>query len=70
MASMVVIRCPVTGEEIPTGILMDLHSLQWLPEEEVELNCPACGQQHAWSRSTAYLSLRATLPPRRVRTTT
>ena len=58
MTSMVVIKCPVTDGEVPIGIRMDLHSLHLLPTETVELQCPACGQRHMWSRRDAYLSLR------------
>lgn len=41
MSTMVVIRCPETDEEVPIGILMDLHTFDLLPERSVHLQCPA-----------------------------
>ena len=67
MTSMVVIKCPVTDDEVPTGLAMNLHSLHLLPTETVELQCPACGQRHVWSRRDAYLSLRSTVAAGRAR---
>jgi endogenous inhibitor of DNA gyrase (YacG/DUF329 family) len=58
MSAMVVIKCPETDEEVPIGVLMDLHTFACLPTQSVELSCPACGQVHAWSKKDAYLSLR------------
>ncbi len=43
MSTMVVIRCPETDQEVPIGILMDLHTFALLPERNVRLQCPACG---------------------------
>lgn len=58
MSTMVVIRCPETDQEVPVGILMDLHTFDLLPEMNVHLRCPACGNRHTWSKKDAYLSLR------------
>lgn len=57
MSTMVVIRCPETDREVPVGILMDLHTFDLLPETNVHLRCPACGNRHTWSKKDAYLSL-------------
>ena len=57
MSTMVVIRCPETDQEVPIGILMDLHTFDLLPERSVHLQCPACGRRHTWSKKNAYLSL-------------
>ena len=57
MSTMVVIRCPETDQEVPIGILMDLHTFDLLPEKNVHLRCPACGNRHTWSKKDAYLSL-------------
>lgn len=57
MSTMVVIRCPETDREVPVGILMDLHTFDLLPERNVPLQCPACGNRHTWSKKDAYLSL-------------
>jgi hypothetical protein len=55
---MVVIKCPETDEEVPIGVLLDLHTFVCLPTDSVALQCPACGQTHSWSKKDAYLSLR------------
>jgi hypothetical protein len=60
MSAMVVIRCPETDQEVPIGIKMDLHSLALLPLTAMQLNCPACGGRHLWSKKDAYLSLMRT----------
>jgi hypothetical protein len=59
MASMVVIRCPETDEEVATGFVADLHHFDDLPDRESVLRvCSACGKEHRWSRADAYLSIR------------
>jgi len=62
MASMVVIRCPETGEEVATGFVTDLHHLDDLPDREsMLLECTSCGATHRWSKTDAYLSIRLSL---------
>ena len=62
MASMVVIRCPETEEEVATGLVTDLHHLDDLPDREsVLVECSACGSTHHWSKMNAYLSIRLSL---------
>jgi hypothetical protein len=56
MPSMVVINCPHTGEEVPTGLVMDLLGFAVLTES-LELKCPGCGGVHRWARSDAWLSV-------------
>ena len=64
MATMLVIKCPATDEEVAIGILLDVRSIDCLPSETIALVCPACGDKHDWSRRNAYLSVRS---PRKVR---
>ncbi len=50
----VMIKCPKTGEMIPTGISMDeesSRSSRILEGGRVE--CPECGAIHVWSKSDA-----------------
>jgi hypothetical protein len=52
----VVIRCPVTGREIATGLTADPKTWK---DRHIGLNrvsCPACKQIHAWSKGDATLS--------------
>ncbi len=52
----VLIKCPVTGHGVFTGIEMDEASFEssTLPDETLRL-CAACGQSHPWSKEDAYL---------------
>ena len=57
MSSMVVVRCPATDEEVPTGLVMDLMSFSHLALTKAELSCPSCGATHMWSKDDAWLSI-------------
>ena len=59
MVAMVVIKCPETDREIPTGIVTDLARVNRLLGYAVLL-CPHCDREHRWSMRDAYLSLRPT----------
>lgn len=67
MVTMVVIKCPETDQEIPTGIVTDLTRFDRLGEGYATLQCPYCHQPHQWSRLDAYMSLTATSPAQRKR---
>jgi hypothetical protein len=56
MSSMVMIMCPTSLQEVPTGILIDEKSLKTLNGHAGERKCPACGQVHNWSLDEAWLS--------------
>jgi len=52
----VMIKCPVIGKAVPTGIAMDQKSF----ESSVMSNntfgpCPACGGSHTWDKKDAFL---------------
>lgn len=64
MASMVVIKCPETDQEVPIGLLLDLHSFALLPDQSVSLRCSSCGGRHYWSKKSAYLSVLWKHPPK------
>jgi hypothetical protein len=51
----VMIRCPVTGRAIPTGLMADPASWNTRPIGLNRVSCPECKQTHAWSKSDAYL---------------
>jgi hypothetical protein len=40
------IRCPDTGREFATGILVDAESFATLPDKLIFSNCPFCGSHH------------------------
>jgi len=56
VVTMVVIRCPETDREIPTGIVTDLVRFFRL-EGYAILQCPHCHQRHRWSRRDAFMSI-------------
>ena len=54
--SMIITRCPWTGQEIATGIDTDPSSFKCLPDIPADVHCPACGRQHPWRKSQAWLA--------------
>ena len=50
----VTIRCPQSGEFVPTGITMDEEAFRNVTLQ-YELTCPKCGQQHKWTKPDAVL---------------
>lgn len=68
MATMLVIKCPATDEEVAIGILLDLRMIDCLPTDTIQMICPACGGKHGWSKQNAYLSVRSPEKVRRSRT--
>jgi hypothetical protein len=52
----IMIMCPETGNEIPTGIGCDGESFSRLPFIVSHAHCPLCGKPHTWSKNDAWLS--------------
>lgn len=51
----VMIRCPITGDLVPTGL--EVSSLQKLDQPRYLLiDCLECGQDHSWEPSQATLA--------------
>ena len=55
MASVMIV-CPETSREIYTGIDTDEASFAKLPDVLSRTQCPFCGQEHLWTKSSAWLS--------------
>jgi hypothetical protein len=53
---MLMIKCPTTGEAVPTGIEVELDSFVQLPGIHSSLDCPACGAQHIWHPRDGWLA--------------
>ena len=49
------IKCPNTGEMVPTGLAMDKESFKMAALENNSVECPACHQTHTWSKKDASL---------------
>jgi hypothetical protein len=56
MHCMVVIVCPKTGQEVPTGVVTDIESFADLPKGKSEFQCAVCGDVHEWSATDAMLA--------------
>jgi hypothetical protein len=52
----VMITCPVTGKPVSTGIDAELAALDQAIPFQAFVHCPACGADHGWSRSDAWIS--------------
>jgi hypothetical protein len=59
MGSMIMIRCPVSDMEVPTGTRAKLVELDNLTGV-FDLICPACGSSHVWSKNNAWLQVTTT----------
>lgn len=54
--SSVMIRCPNTGCFVSTAIETEPSVFHSLPEVASRMQCPACGQEHVWWTSSAWLA--------------
>ena len=60
------VRCPATGKDFPTGIDTDRLSFQLTPAFTGTIHCPLCGVEHSWSKIDAWVSESA--PPQDAQT--
>jgi hypothetical protein len=51
----VMIKCPNTGHDIPTGIVADRESFKATPVFFARVLCPLCGKQHEWFAQQAWV---------------
>ena len=54
--SLVMIKCPVTGRAVSTAIETEASSFRRLPQVTAHMRCRACGCDHEWTVSSAWLS--------------
>jgi len=54
--SSVMIRCPNTGRAVSTAIETEPAVFRKLPKIASRMRCPACGEEHDWSVTSAWLS--------------
>jgi len=52
---VIMIRCPQTGREIPTGIEMDTAEFQHAPVFFSRVQCPVCAREHEWFAKDAWV---------------
>jgi hypothetical protein len=53
--SLLMIRCPRTGQEVWTGIETEPDSFRKIPDDLFYTSCPHCGLDHAWWHDEAWL---------------
>jgi hypothetical protein len=51
----VMIRCPVTGRGIPTGLMAEPTTWHRRPIGFNRVSCPDCKRVHAWTKRDAHL---------------
>jgi hypothetical protein len=51
----IMLACPRTGQFVPTGIETDIDTFIALPEALSLTWCPACGGNHYWTKSQAWI---------------
>lgn len=64
---MVMVRCPQTGQAIPTGIKTDRESFRRSAVFFARTRCPICVAEHAWFAREAWVDepgIRARRPQR------
>ena len=54
--SLVMIRCPDTGRAVSTEIETEPAVFRALPAVAARMQCPACGRDHVWTISSAWLA--------------
>jgi hypothetical protein len=54
--SILMIRCPQTGQAVSTGIDTDRDSFRKIPEVLGFAYCARCGLEHAWWQDEAWLA--------------
>jgi hypothetical protein len=51
----VMIKCPDTGHDIPTGMVADRERFKATPVFFARVLCPLCGKQHEWFAQQAWV---------------
>jgi hypothetical protein len=51
----IMIRCPQTGRDIPTGIEMDTAEFRRAPVFFSRVHCPVCYREHEWFAKDAWV---------------
>ena len=51
-----VFRCPETGEEVDSGLQVDVDSLRYAILLEIPMRCPHCGERHTFQATSAEFS--------------
>ena len=50
---IVTVECPNTGEQVPTGMVVDARTFATMELEGHKFRCDACAEVHSWNKATA-----------------
>ena len=50
---IVTVECPNTGEQVPTGMVVDARTFATMELEGRKFRCDACAEVHSWNKATA-----------------
>jgi hypothetical protein len=50
---IVTVECPKTGEQVPTGVVMDARTFATTDFEGRKFRCDACSEVHSWNKADA-----------------
>ena len=50
---IVTVACPNTGEQVPTGVVMDARTFATTDFEGRKFRCDACSEVHSWTKADA-----------------
>jgi hypothetical protein len=53
---ILMVRCPRTGQDFPSGIETDSSSFERTPAFSGTIRCPICGVDHPWSKIDTWLA--------------
>lgn len=51
---MLIVKCPATGKDIPTGIEMDKATFKTADLAPAPVRCPYCEKDHTWYKSDLF----------------
>jgi hypothetical protein len=50
---IVTVRCPTTGQDVSTGVVIDADSFAIINFQGHRFLCDACGEVHTWDKHAA-----------------
>lgn len=56
---MLLLKCPATGHNIPTGIMMEKNAFKATELSPSTVRCPKCDRDHTWYKSDLFFDRRA-----------
>jgi hypothetical protein len=51
----IMIRCPIVGVDVPTGLSTETIKFDSLSNVTIPLRCPACRKLHKWEQKDAWV---------------